>query len=99
MLSQNQKHEHALREQWKLKGPTGFAAQEARRKLYSKMKKKGEIVKSAVAMPALACKMFLDSESETFYDEPSIIDDPCISWSLGADSGCQTPQFWKTAAE
>ena len=39
------------------------------------MKKKGKIVKAPVAMPALACKMFLDSENETFYDDPSDVDE------------------------
>ena len=63
----------------------------ARTKLYSEMKKKGKIVKTAVAMPSLACKMFLDSENETFYDEPYAIDDSSVSWSLDADGKCQTP--------
>ena len=61
-LSQNQKHKDSLREEWKLRDPVGFAKQEERRRLYKEMKMKGKVKKTAaVAMPALACKWFLDT--------------------------------------
>ena len=42
----------------------GFAKQEERRRLYNEMKKKGKVKKTAaVAMPALACKWFLDTDN------------------------------------
>ena len=81
-FSQNQKHKDALREQWKLKGPIEFAAQEARRKLYSDMTKKANIVETAVAMPALACKMCFDSKNETFYDDPYDFDETGCRWRM-----------------
>ena len=62
------------------------------------MKQKGKIVKAAVAMPALACKMFLDTENETFYAYPYDIDDPSVSRSLGTVSGRQVLQFTAAAA-
>ena len=47
------------------------------------MKKKGKVKKTAaVAMPALACKWFLDIENERFYDDPYDAEDPFITWSL-----------------
>ena len=47
------------------------------------MKKKGKVKKTAaVAMPALACKWFLDTENERFYDDPYDAEDPFITWSL-----------------
>ena len=68
-LRQIQTPKDAGREQWKLQDPIGFAAQEARRKLYNEMKKKGKIRKATAAVPALACKMFLDGTNEEFYDD------------------------------
>ena len=53
-----------MREEWKSRDPVGFAKQEERRRLYNEMKKKGKVKKTAaVAMPALACKWFLDTEN------------------------------------
>ena len=63
------------------------------------MEKKSKIVKTAVAMPALACKMFPDQENETFYDDPCGINDPSVSWALDANGDCQTPQFRKIAIQ
>ena len=70
-LGQNQKTKNLLRDNSKLDDPAGFAAQEARRKLYSEMKAKGKIKKISVAMPVLACKGFIDTENEQFYDDPT----------------------------
>ena len=72
-----------MKEAWKLRDPVGFAAQEERRRFYNDMKKKGKGKKTAaVAMPALACKWFLDTENERFYDDPYDAEDPFITWSL-----------------
>ena len=35
-----------------------------------------------MALPALACKWFLDTEDEWFHDDPYDTDDPSISWAL-----------------
>ena len=98
-LSQIQTHKDAFRDQWKLKDPTGFAAQDARRKFYSDMKNKGEIAKTAVGMPVLACKMFLGPEHDTLYDHFCSINDPSVSWALDANGECQIPQFRKIAIQ
>lgn len=76
-LSQNQKHKDAISEQLKIQNPDGFAAQEERRRFYNETKKKGNIVKTAIAMLVLAFKRFLNSENETFYEDPcDVNDDP-----------------------
>ena len=89
----NQKTKDAFREKWKLRDPIGFAAQEARRKHYLEMKKKGGVSKASEVMPVLQCKLFFDSENETFYDDPYDIDDPTVSWSLEQGNARQAPQF------
>ena len=43
-------------------------------------------------MPVLQCKMFIDSKNEFFYDDPSDIDDPAVSWFLGKGEVHSTPQ-------
>ena len=83
-LVQNQKTKDAARENWKLQDSIGFAAQEARRKLYNEMKQKGKIRKVTVAVPALACQMFLEGPNEEFYDDP--YHDPIVSWSSASSS-------------
>ena len=61
------------------------------------MKKEGKIAKVAFAMPALACKMFHDTETETFYDDPYDVDEPNVSWFLGQGNTRQAPQFGAAA--
>ena len=72
-----------MRGEWKSRDLVGFAKQEERRSFYNEMKKKGKVKKTAaVAMPALACKWFLDAENERFCDDPYDAEDPFITGSL-----------------
>ena len=79
-LSLNQKSTDELREKWKLRDPEGFATQELRRKNYFEMKKKGKVPKVSLALPVLQCKMFFDSKSELFYDDPYDTDDFAVGF-------------------
>ena len=54
----------------KLKLENGYPAPATLEKLYDEMEKKGKIAKVAVAVPALACKGFLDGPNEEFYVDP-----------------------------
>ena len=79
-LSQNKKHQNSRREAWKLRDPAGFEAQEERRRRYLLMKKNGTVMsKAAIALPALACKWFLETENEWFNDDRYDTTDPTIS--------------------
>ena len=57
-LSLNQKHTNDARENWKMKDPDGFAAQERRRADYQKLKQTGKVGKvlAAHGVPLLSCK-------------------------------------------
>ena len=45
--------------------------------LYHVMKMQGKVVRTAtMALPALTCKWFLDTENEWFHDDPYDADDP-----------------------
>ena len=47
------------------------------------MKMQGKVARTAtMALPALACKWFLDTENEWFHDDPYDTDDPSMSWAL-----------------
>ena len=66
-----------------MRDPAGFETQEERRRLYLLMKKEGTVVrKAAIALPALACKWFLEPENKWFHDDPYDIADHTISSSL-----------------